>query len=124
MGGDLIKCCHAHACVQGLVRDGHIPVIASVAADDQGQAYNVNADTAAGEIAASLGAEKLILMTDVPGVMIDPKVPDRCVLVQYCSSFLRATASTRPAACTDGSALYCSAVFVLHSAFPRHGPYV
>ena len=63
--------------VQALVRDGHIPVIASVAADENGQAYNVNADTAAGEIAASLGAEKLILMTDVPGVMIDPKVQDR-----------------------------------------------
>lgn len=59
--------------LRGLVRDGHIPVIASVAADTKGQAYNVNADTAAGEIAASLGAEKLILMTDVPGVMIDPK---------------------------------------------------
>lgn len=59
--------------LKGLVRDGHIPVIASVAADRYGQAYNVNADTAAGEIAASLGAEKLILMTDVPGVMIDPK---------------------------------------------------
>lgn len=66
--------------VQALVRDGHIPVIASVAAGDDGQAYNVNADTAAGEIAASLGAEKLILMTDVPGVMIDPKVPNRSVL--------------------------------------------
>lgn len=65
--------------VSGLVRDGHIPVIATVAADGEGQAYNVNADTAAGEIAASLGAEKLILMTDVPGVMIDPKDPDSLV---------------------------------------------
>ncbi|CAI5989150.1 unnamed protein product [Closterium sp. NIES-64] len=62
--------------VKGLVRDGIIPVIATVAADSEGQAYNVNADTAAGEIAASLGAEKLILMTDVPGVMIDPKDTD------------------------------------------------
>eukprot|EP00271_Cylindrocystis_brebissonii_P011779 TRINITY_DN29725_c0_g1_i1.p1 TRINITY_DN29725_c0_g1~~TRINITY_DN29725_c0_g1_i1.p1 ORF type:complete len:371 (+),score=45.88 TRINITY_DN29725_c0_g1_i1:250-1362(+) len=65
--------------LQGLVRDGHIPVIASVAADAAGQAYNINADFAAGEIAASLGAEKLILMTDVPGVMLDPKVPDSLV---------------------------------------------
>ena len=63
--------------LQGLLRDGIIPVIASVAADASGQAYNINADTAAGEIAASLGAEKLILMTDVPGVMLDPKVTDR-----------------------------------------------
>ncbi|CAI5523208.1 unnamed protein product, partial [Closterium sp. Naga37s-1] len=65
--------------VKGLVRDGIIPVIATVAADSEGQAYNVNADTAAGEIAASLGAEKLILMTDVPGVMIDPKDTDSLV---------------------------------------------
>lgn len=65
--------------LQGLVRDGHIPVVASVAADISGQAYNINADTAAGEIAASLGAEKLILMTDVPGVMLDPKVQESLV---------------------------------------------
>ncbi|CAI5463585.1 unnamed protein product [Closterium sp. Yama58-4] len=65
--------------VKGLVRDGIIPVIATVAADSEGLAYNVNADTAAGEIAASLGAEKLILMTDVPGVMIDPKESDSLV---------------------------------------------
>eukprot|EP00270_Netrium_digitus_P014500 TRINITY_DN492_c0_g1_i1.p1 TRINITY_DN492_c0_g1~~TRINITY_DN492_c0_g1_i1.p1 ORF type:complete len:369 (+),score=74.52 TRINITY_DN492_c0_g1_i1:57-1109(+) len=65
--------------LQGLLRDGHIPVVASVAADKSGQAFNVNADTAAGEIAASIGAEKLILMTDVPGVMLDPKVPDSLV---------------------------------------------
>ncbi|PSC73451.1 Acetylglutamate kinase [Micractinium conductrix] len=54
-----------------LVADGYIPVVASVASDGHGQGLNVNADTAAGEIAASLKAEKLILMTDVPGVMRD-----------------------------------------------------
>lgn len=65
--------------IKGLVRDGHIPVVATVAADRAGQAYNINADTAAGEIAASLGAEKLILMTDVPGLMVDPKVADSLI---------------------------------------------
>ncbi|KAG0629267.1 hypothetical protein M758_1G090000 [Ceratodon purpureus] len=59
--------------VRGILNDGHLPVIASVAADSEGQAYNINADIAAGEIAASLGAEKLILMTDVQGVMLDHK---------------------------------------------------
>lgn len=54
-----------------LVRDGYTPVVASVAADEHGQALNVNADIAAGEIAAALKAEKLILMTDVPGVLRD-----------------------------------------------------
>ncbi|KAL4856571.1 Acetylglutamate kinase [Chlorella vulgaris] len=57
--------------LQTLVADGYIPVVATVASDGNGQGLNVNADTAAGEIAASLRAEKLILMTDVPGVMRD-----------------------------------------------------
>ncbi|GBG67190.1 hypothetical protein CBR_g84854 [Chara braunii] len=56
-----------------LVADGRIPVVASVAADLSGQAYNINADAVAGELAAALKAEKLILMTDVPGVMRDSK---------------------------------------------------
>jgi acetylglutamate kinase len=58
-----------------LVKSGYIPVVSSVAADESGQAYNINADTVAGEIAAALGAEKLILMTDTPGLMRDFKDP-------------------------------------------------
>lgn len=58
-----------------LVRNGHIPVVSSVAADEMGQAYNINADTVAGEIAAALGAEKLILLTDTPGILQDYKDP-------------------------------------------------
>ncbi|XP_008219906.1 PREDICTED: acetylglutamate kinase, chloroplastic [Prunus mume] len=54
-----------------IVNDGHIPVIASVAADETGQQYNINADTVAGELAAALGAEKLILLTDVAGILSD-----------------------------------------------------
>jgi acetylglutamate kinase len=54
-----------------LVKGGHIPVISSVAADENGQFYNINADTVAGEVAAALGAEKLILLTDTPGLMRD-----------------------------------------------------
>ncbi|CAN7013755.1 unnamed protein product [Brassica oleracea var. botrytis] len=54
-----------------LVDSGYIPVIASVAADEAGQAYNINADTVAGELAAALGAEKLILLTDVAGILED-----------------------------------------------------
>lgn len=57
--------------LRSLVGSGYIPVVATVATDESGQALNVNADTAAGEIAASLQAEKLILMTDVPGVLHD-----------------------------------------------------
>tara|TARA_B110000971_G_scaffold43069_1_gene42515 strand:+ start:612 stop:1580 length:969 start_codon:yes stop_codon:yes gene_type:complete len=58
-----------------LVDAGYIPVVATVAMDAYGQALNVNADTAAGELAASIGAAKLILMTDVPGVCIDKDDP-------------------------------------------------
>lgn len=59
--------------VESLVNNGYVPIISSVAADDQGQAYNINADTVAGEIAAALGAEKLILLTDTPGILRDYK---------------------------------------------------
>lgn len=52
-----------------LIDGGFIPVIAPVAVDEQGGALNVNADTAAGEIAQALGARKLVLMTDVEGVL-------------------------------------------------------
>lgn len=52
-----------------LVEKGYIPVIASFAANEQGKAYNINADTVAGSIAQALKAEKLILLTDTPGIM-------------------------------------------------------
>lgn len=65
--------------LKNIMESGGIPVIASVAADVNGQAYNINADTAAGEIAASLGAEKLILLTDVPGIMLDVKDPSSLI---------------------------------------------
>lgn len=54
--------------VKNLVSNGFIPIIAPVAIDSDGRALNVNADTAAGRIAESLKAAKLILMTDVEGV--------------------------------------------------------
>ncbi|MGV0025952.1 acetylglutamate kinase [Phormidesmis priestleyi] len=59
--------------LETLVSNGHIPVVSSVAADETGQAYNINADTVAGEIAAALGAEKLILLTDTAGILRDYK---------------------------------------------------
>jgi acetylglutamate kinase len=48
-----------------------IPVIATIGADESGQTYNINADDAATEIAQELGAEKLIFLTDVPGLLAD-----------------------------------------------------
>lgn len=55
--------------------NGNIPVIATVATDEMGNTYNVNADTAAARIAAELGAENLILMTDIAGLLRDKDDP-------------------------------------------------
>jgi len=57
--------------VLDLLADEMIPVVASVGADDDGQAYNINADTVAGELAAAVGAEKIVFLTDVGGVLED-----------------------------------------------------
>ncbi len=65
--------------VSTLVESGYIPVISSVAADETGQAYNINADTVAGEIAAALGAEKLILLTDTAGILRDYRDPSTLI---------------------------------------------
>jgi acetylglutamate kinase len=54
--------------VQSLVQAGLIPVIAPLGIDESGRSLNLNADTAAGALAAALNAEKLLLMTDTPGV--------------------------------------------------------
>ncbi len=50
---------------------GYVPVIATVACDEDAQTYNINADTAAARIAAELGAENLVLMTDIVGLLED-----------------------------------------------------
>jgi acetylglutamate kinase len=65
--------------VKSLVDNGYIPVISSVAADETGQAHNINADTVAGEIAAALEAEKLILLTDTPGILEDFNDPSSLI---------------------------------------------
>ena len=57
--------------ISTMVEADYIPVISTVACDEDGQAYNINADTFAGELAAALGAEKLILLTDTPGLLQD-----------------------------------------------------
>lgn len=59
------------AIVNVLASQGFIPVIAPNGVDEEGQTYNINADTVAGEIAAALKAEKLILLTDVRGILQD-----------------------------------------------------
>ena len=59
-----------------LVDAGKLPVVAPIGRGPGGESYNVNADTAAGEIAAALRAEKLVFLTDVKGIMGDPAQED------------------------------------------------
>lgn len=55
--------------IQGVVDMGYMPVIAPVGVDASGQRYNINADTAAGAVASHLGVSRMIVVTDVPGIM-------------------------------------------------------
>jgi acetylglutamate kinase len=57
--------------INTLLDSGYLPVISSLGADDDGKIFNINADTIASEIAASLNAEKLILLTDVNGIYLE-----------------------------------------------------
>jgi acetylglutamate kinase len=57
------------------ISSDYIPVIASVGADREGRSYNVNADEAAGAVAAAMGAYKVVFLTDVPGWLADPADP-------------------------------------------------
>jgi acetylglutamate kinase len=59
------------AIVERLLAENLIPVVSTIGADLAGQAYNINADTVAGALAAALGAEKVIYLTDVPGLLAD-----------------------------------------------------
>ena len=58
---------------------GYIPVISTIASDKEGNTYNINGDTAAGYIAGALNAERLIMLTDIKGVMRDPSDEDSLI---------------------------------------------
>jgi acetylglutamate kinase len=58
-----------------LLAQGLIPVVATIGTDDSGQAFNINADSAAGALASALSAEKLVFLTDVAGLRADPDDP-------------------------------------------------
>lgn len=63
------------------IQSGYIPVIATVGTDCQGQTYNINADTAAAEIAAALKAESMITLTDIRGLLLDISKEDSLIPV-------------------------------------------
>ena len=62
-----------------LLDRGYIPVISTVGCGENGETYNINGDTAAACVAGALGAERLILMTDIAGILRDPKDPSTLI---------------------------------------------
>ncbi len=82
--------------VTGLVSQGLVPVIATIGSDAEGQAYNINADTVAGAIAAAIGAEKLVFLTDVVGIRADADDPS--------STLAQVTTAELEAMVTSGAA--------------------
>ena len=65
--------------VADLLEKGYIPVISTLGCDRQGNTYNINGDTAAAHIAGALGAERLIMMTDVAGILRDRNDPSTLI---------------------------------------------
>ena len=80
--------------IQLALDSGFIPVISTVGVDQAGQAYNINADTAASEIAIALKAEKLVSMTDIAGLLRDrfdeSTLISQVTLKACCTQFLQA----------------------------------
>ncbi|MDQ3640292.1 MAG: acetylglutamate kinase [Actinomycetota bacterium] len=70
--------------IDRLLAEELVPVVATIGTDLEGQAYNINADTAAGAVAEALQAEKLVYLTDVAGVLRDVKNPFS--LIPYASA--------------------------------------
>ena len=65
--------------ITDLLEKNYIPVISTVASDRMGNTYNINGDTAAACIAGALGAERLIMMTDIAGILMDKDDPDTLI---------------------------------------------
>ena len=65
--------------VTGLLERGYIPVISTIGCDKEGNVYNINGDTAAAHIAGALEAERLIMMTDIDGILEDTDDPDTLI---------------------------------------------
>ena len=65
--------------ITDLLEKNYIPVISTIASDRQGNTYNINGDTAAAHIAGALGAERMILMTDIAGILRDKDDPSTLI---------------------------------------------
>ncbi len=78
--GQVGRITHVHTrAIDVLCEAGMIPVIAPIATDAEGNTWNINADTAAGEVAAALQAEKLVFLTDTPGLLRNVDDPESLI---------------------------------------------
>ena len=65
--------------ITDLLERGYIPVISTVGCDENGNVYNINGDTAAARIAGALGAQSMLMMTDIAGILLDKDDPDTLI---------------------------------------------
>lgn len=115
------------AVVTNLISDGFIPVVASVGVGEDGGAYNINADMVAGELAAALGSEKVVFLTDVDGLYADFSDKDSLVsaltqaealgLIQR--SELDSGMIPKVAACTHALAAGVTRAHILNGTIPH-----
>ena len=75
--------------IADVLEKGYIPIISTVGSDDEGNVYNINADTAASRIAGALQTESLIIMTDAPGVLQEKTDPSTLIPIIFVSDTLR-----------------------------------
>ncbi|MCI8472354.1 MAG: acetylglutamate kinase [Clostridiales bacterium] len=75
--------------IADVLEKGYIPIISTVGSDDEGNVYNINADTAASRIAGALQTESLIIMTDAPGVLQEKTDPSTLIPKIFVSDTLR-----------------------------------
>ncbi len=110
-----------------VIEKGYIPVISTVACDKKGNIYNINADTAAAKIAGSLGAESLISLTDISGVMRDVNDPDSLIHTIKCSEMPQLLADgvisggmiPKTKCCTDAIEWGVNRVFIIDGRVPH-----
>lgn len=75
--------------IADVLEKGYIPIISTVGSDEEGNVYNINADTAASRIAGAMQTESLIIMTDAPGVLREKTDPDTLIPKIFVSDTLR-----------------------------------
>lgn len=115
------------ALIEDSLANGYIPVISSVGTDGHGQSYNINADTAAAEIAGALQAECMISMTNIDGVLRDPADPStlfHCLTMAQVESLteegiIAGGMIPKVSCCTDAIKAGVKRVFIINGTVPH-----